>query len=78
MLNKTKTKTQDADTNTDRLIKGRGDATQDLDKIKTEEIVDYDSQLETILTKRKISAYDSIMFVLNLVNNNTTKDLQFF
>ena len=67
---------KDADTSTDRRItrtRSTGDGTSDPDDVKSELFVSDDSEIEPVVKKRKVSAFDSIMLELKLMDENKTK-----
>ena len=67
---------KDADTSTDRRItrtRSTGDGTSDPDDVKSELFVSDDSEIESVVKKRKDSAFDSIMLELKLMDENKTK-----
>ena len=67
---------KDADTSTDRLITrtlSTGDGTSDPDDGKSESFVSDDSEIEPVVKKRKVSAFDSIMLELKLMDENKIK-----
>ena len=69
-------KVQDADTNTDRPVKrtkSSGDTRSDADDVRTESYFSDDIEIESIVKKRRDSAFDSIMLELKLVDKNKTK-----
>ena len=74
-------KVQDADTNTDRSInrtKSSGDVTSDADDLRTDSFFSDDSEIESIVKKKRDSAFDSIMLELKLVDENKTKSAAIF
>ena len=69
-------KLQEADTSTDRLIKRTrsvGDRTGDPYDVKLESFVRDCSEIEPVLKKRKVSAFDSVMLELKLMDEIKTK-----
>ena len=72
-------KLQDTDTSTDRLItrtKSTGNGTIDPDEVKSESFVSDDSEIEPLINKRKVSAFDSKMLEPKLPVEIKQKKLQ--